>query len=260
MSTVSLYRLTKVNGKRKFVRVSLGRGRSLQVTKLSGNVFYLRYSSGDSKRRWQSVGPDLEAAKHAQASKEHELKTAEPVTTIPGQRIRLDDATAVYFANLEKRGLDHKTIQKYRTDVNEFRTSCPKTYVTQITKQDLFDFMGVLRQGEGSSRTQFNKVNNVVVFLKAFGLTRLLKKNEYPSFTQSPVRWYSPDEISRLLAATETSDERFTLRFFLETGMRDGEVAHAEYADLRQGFIHIVEKPKYKLHPKNGKFVTCRCR
>jgi integrase len=259
MSTVSLYRLTKVNGKRKFVRVSLGRGRPLQVTKLSGNVFYLRYSSGDGKRRWQSVGPDLEAAKHAQASKEHELKTTEPVSTIPGQRIRLDDATAVYFANLEKRGLDHKTIQKYRTDVNEFRTSCSKTYVTQITKQDLFDFMGVLRQGEGSGRTQFNKVNNVVVFLKAFGLTRLLKKNEYPSFTQSPVRWYSTDEVSRLLAATETSDERFTLRFFLETGMRDGEVAHANTPTSAKVSSTLWRNPSTNGIQRNGKFVMCPC-
>jgi hypothetical protein len=67
----------------------------------------------------------------------------------------------------------------------------------------LIDFMGWLRKQppklrkEGTprkprrsgdpNRTYFNKVNNVVIFLSAHGINRLLKKSEYPKFAEKPV-------------------------------------------------------------------------
>jgi len=54
-------------------------------------------------------------------------------------------AAPKYFLNLEARGLDAKTIRTYRTGVDPFVENCARTYVEDVTKQDMINFMGWLR-------------------------------------------------------------------------------------------------------------------
>lgn len=97
-------------------------------------------------------------------------------------RLKVNDAIDVYFQNLAAMGKDPKTIRAYRSAVSQFRQSCTKQYVDAIRKQDLIDFMGWLRaqpqrkqRNANPGRTHFNKVNNVIIFLAAFGLRKILK-------------------------------------------------------------------------------------
>ena len=92
------------------------------------------------------------------------------------------------------------------------------------------------RRSGDPNRTYFNKVNNVVIFLSAHGINRLLKKSEYPKFAEKPVVYYEAAQVKALYAAASNDDERFTLDYFLKSGVRDGEAAHAEYR-RREGWF-----------------------
>ena len=166
----------------------------------------------------------------------------------------------------QSQGKDPKTIRAYRLAIDEFRKSCSKEFLDEIGKQDLLDFMGWLRKqppklrNDGTprkprrsgdpNRTYFNKVNDVVIFLSAHGIKRLLKKCEYPKFSQKEVVYYDTGQIKVLYAAAKDDEKRFTLSYFLMAGIRDGEAAHAEYTDVKGGFLNIVDKPHLKWHPK----------
>jgi integrase/recombinase XerD len=260
--TVSLYREVQDGKKRKYVPVNLGRGR--QPVDLSG-PFYLRYfNPTKGKRVWEHVGDDPQLAKTARSEKERLLRLKGAAgavginVALPGERLTISDAVIDYFRNLENQGKDPKTIKAYRVALNQFRQSCSKLCIDQITKQDLLDFMGWLRKqprkarkSGDPNRTYFNKVNHTIIFLKAFGITKILKKSEYPRYMPKAVVYYDAAQVSAMYAAVLDDEERFTLDYFLKTGVRDGEAAHAEYADIRDNFLHISDKAQYKWHPKH---------
>ncbi|MGD0269595.1 MAG: tyrosine-type recombinase/integrase [Candidatus Sulfotelmatobacter sp.] len=151
--------------------------------------------------------------------------------------------------------------------IEEFRQSCAKNFLDEIGKQDLIDFMGWLREQppklrkDGTprkprrsgdpNRTYFNKINDVVIFLSANGINRLLKKSEYPKFAEKPVVYYDAEQVKSLYAATGDDEERFILDYFFKTGVRDGEAGNAEYSDVKDGFLNIVDKPHLNWHPKH---------
>ena len=49
---------------------------------------------------------------------------------------------------------------------------------------------------------------------------------------------------------TASDDERLLLRFFLGTGMREQEIAHAEISDIKDSYIQVQAKPQYGWSPK----------
>jgi integrase len=266
MSAVSLVREAIVNGKRNRQTLNLGRGR--RPKNLAEGSFYLRYYCPvKGKRVNQHVGYDYNAALALREAKEREidalklaaangLKVELPASTSQ-DRLKINDAIELYFRNLSALGKDPKTVMAYRKSVDQFRESCTKQHMDEVVKQDLIDFMGWLRsqpqrrqRNANPGRTHFNKVNNVIIFLAAFGMRKILKKNEYPKFTEKAVVYFDDQQLKRLYASCMTDEEEFTLECFLKLGVRDGEAAHAEYSDFRDRMYHIEEKPHWKWHPK----------
>jgi hypothetical protein len=94
---------------------------------------------------------------------------------------------------------------------NFFAHDWRNSSIATFGKQDLLDFMGWLRtqppklrkdgkprkpRSSGDpNRTYFNKVNDVVIFLSAHGINRLLKKSEYPKFAEKPVVYYDAEQV-----------------------------------------------------------------
>ena len=153
-------------------------------------------------------------------------------------RITLAGAAEKYFANCEARGLDPETIRKYRAAVDPFVEHCGVTYVDECkdNKQVLFNYMGWLRkqpvhqrQHGNPERTLANKVGDVRIFLKEFGVTKLLKKNEEPKYHEKKVVAHPDDELNVLYGAAD-ADETFLLDFFVGSMARDHE-AYGKYGD-----------------------------
>jgi integrase/recombinase XerD len=282
--TATLYiRITK-NGKSSFCKpVYQSKGRlKPQYAMVDGEpeyhkegVYYVRFGVDGGKQPFVRVGNDPYVALDKLEEKKRWLRAVErqviPQTPVNGKtqssRLSFDDAVEQYFKNLRSQGKDPKTIRAYKVAVEEFRKSCTKKFLDEIGRQDLIDFMGWLRKQppklrkDGTprkqrrsgdpNRTYFNKVNNVVIFLSAHGINRLLKKSEYPKFAEKPVVYYEAEQVKTLYAAAKNDEERFTLDYFLKSGVRDGEAAHAEYCDVKGGFLNIVDKPHLNWHPKH---------
>jgi len=113
------------------------------------------------------------------------VHAAEVGLVMPGQETKgkttLDSAVELYFANLEARKRDPKSISTYRVAVNGFVASCKKRYVEDLDKQDVLNYMRWFgdqpvpkRKHANPDRTMFNKVGHVAIFLKAIGKPRLL--------------------------------------------------------------------------------------
>jgi integrase/recombinase XerD len=282
--TATLYiRITK-NGRNSFRKpVYQSKGRlKPQYAIINGEpehhkegVYYVRFGTDGGKQPFVPVGADPYVALDKLAEKQRWLRALErqviPQTPVNAKtessRLSIDDAVEQYFKNLRSQGKDPKTIRAYKVAVEEFRKSCTKKFLDEIGRQDLIDFMGWLRKQppklrkDGTprkqrrsgdpNRTYFNKVNNVVIFLSAHGINRLLKKSEYPKFAEKPVVYYEAEQVKSLYAAAKNDEERFTLDYFLKSGVRDGEAAHAEYSDVKGGFLNIVDKPHLNWHPKH---------
>jgi len=172
-------------------------------------------------------------------------------------RITIESAVLTYFANLLAQGKDPKTIKTYRVAVAGFVTSCSKKkYVDEIEKQDLFDYMAWLRKQplpkrkhSNPDRTYSNKLSHTVIFLKAFGKERLLKKSEYPAYEEKTISAHTDAELTTLYSHAD-GNERFLLDFFLGSGVRDLEAAHAEVSDLKGNVLEIKRKPHLNWKPK----------
>ena len=183
-----------------------------------------------------------------------EMAQAIPKGTEP--RVTIESAVVTYFANLVAQGKDRKTIKTYRVAVDGFVASCAKKYFDEIEKQDLFDYMAWLRKQpllkrkhSNPDRTYNNKLSHTVIFLKAFGKERLLKKSEYPSYEEKTVSAHTDAELTTLYSHADER-ERFLLDFFLGSAVRDGEAAHAEFSDLKGTVLEIKRKPHLNWKPK----------
>ena len=70
-----------------------------------------------------------------------------------------------------------------------------------------------------------------MAFLKAQGVRGLVKKNDWPRFTEEEPEVYEREAVSKFLAACEP-DERLWFEFFLMTGMREQEVMYRYWSDI----------------------------
>jgi integrase len=215
--------------------------------------------------QWIRVNGDaLEAQRkrkeHLTLDEYHRLRGTTPVRssdTMPTcGKTPLAAAVEKHFANLEAQGKDPKTIRAYRSAVDPFVENCAKTYVEDVTKQDIINFMGWLRKqpsprrkNSNPERTYANKVGYVAIFLRAFGVSRLLKKSEYPQYEEKMVTAHTDEELEYLYTHADV-EQRFLLDFGLNSGFRDGELSHAEYTDLVGNTLEVKRKPHLGWKPK----------
>jgi site-specific recombinase XerD len=164
--------------------------------------------------------------------------------------LTLAAAAERYLSNCEKRGLHAKTIHKYRSAVDAFVEHCGVTYVDECreNKQPLLDYMGWLRMQPvpkrkhgNPERTLANKVEDVRIFLKEFGVTKLLKKNEEPRYHEKKVVAHTDDELAVLYACANI-EGTFLLDFFVGSMVRDHEAYGCRYRDLTGTTLTIYGK------------------
>jgi integrase len=236
--TVSLYVRVSVKGKRRYVPVNK------KKIYPDGTVFCLRYA-----RRWETLSANnLNAALAARAIKEAALLT-EPSTAAKAstKRIGIDDAISIYLSNTAATK-KHRTLLAYTLATREFRKSCHKQFLDEITKQDLTDFVVFQKKQNLSDRTIDNRLTDLGTFLHANNVALSLHQN----YTEKKVRAYSVEEL-RALNAASTDEELQAWQFFLSTGFREDEVAHACYTDIdfKAKTIDVREKRQFDWEPKD---------
>jgi len=124
-------------------------------------------------------------------------------------------AAQQYFSNLEARGADPKTIRTYRSAVDPFLENCGGRCDQPGHHQfhELAPKAAVAPEEKLESRSHYaNKVGHVAIFLKAFGVSRLLKKFEYPQYEEKMVTAHTDEELEYLYAHAD-AELRFLLLF-----------------------------------------------
>jgi integrase len=218
-------------------------------------AYYLEWREG-AKRVRLSVGKDAADASARRLRKEAELHAVNNgVAVAPenGQDGHRSLAAAV-SEYLEETTLTKKpkTLAAYTTALTYFTESCPKLFLEEIERKDLLKFCAFLRDiKEQAPRSCWNKFANVMSFLKANGIRGLVKKNDWPRYTEEEPEIYEPEELDKLLTGCD-AEERLWYEFFLMTGMREQEVMYSYWSDvnLAQATVRVSHKPDRAWTPK----------
>jgi len=97
----------------------------------------LRYN----RNQWEPVGKDPDAAIAAKRRREIALEGITGVSVTAGDSRRtIDGAIAQYLTDT---GVQKKprTLAAYRIALTQFRESCPKTYLEELERRDLLNFV-----------------------------------------------------------------------------------------------------------------------
>jgi hypothetical protein len=169
-----------------------------------------------------SVGKDPADASARRLRKEAELNAVNNgVAVVPensenGHRSLA--AAASEFLEETKLTKKPKTLAAYRTSLAYFQESCSKLYLEDIERRDLLKFCAFLRdEKEQAPRSCWNKFANVMSFLKTNGIRGLVKKNDWPRYTEEEPEMYEQAELNDLFKACDV-EERLWFEFFLMTG------------------------------------------
>jgi len=219
-------------------------------------VYYLRFLRG-SKRVWQSVGMEPDAALAALRNQEHDLQAIalgrcapEPAAEVK-THITVADGVAKYLADV-RRFRSAKTIVACERILGLFKETFATRPVVSLRREDLLDHMAALRQERLAPRTVYNHVMRIKGFLRSQGVNGLLKTEDIPAYDEPEVEAYDADQVDALFRAADPED-RLLFEFFLATGFRDQEVRYCTLrnVDFKGKVISVKSKPELRLRPED---------
>ncbi len=196
-------------------------------------TYYIRWADGD-QRVWEPVGVDPYAALAAKLRREHILESknlgiavVEPART---NRLTLADAVQNHLVrvHLHRSG---RTQSAYDLILPQFADYCCKTYLDELTGEDMLHYIVRLRETGLADRTVANRIDTVLAFLRANGITGLLTPQERPRYDEKVLEAYATEALKAPFEAAEPED-RLVFQFFLGSGCREAEVANATWRDL----------------------------
>jgi len=174
------------------------------------------------------------------------------------RQLLVPDAVNRYLRDI-KMNKAASTYNHYRHSLNLFKESLSKATVEAIDRDDLMDFQEFLYKQGLSARTVKHKTIIVASFLKTVGVQKLLRKGDWPRYTEEDPESYTKEELKKFFQAC-TPDEYLLFQFFLQSGMRDAEVRHAVWTDIdfNHGTVKVKRKEanasqKWSFDPKSRK-------
>ena len=266
--TVKLFLRIRLNGIQKYVKPVFSQNHSLRpfwawvngVPEHHPEARYvLRYRGSNGRRAWETIGQDSGVALAAKLRKEKELaarqSASEAGLTVVGnsvkERVLICDAIAEYLSDCQAHRA-RKTFAGRKRTLDIFMQSCNKTYLDQIERRDLLDYMTFLKNRGLAAHTIFNRAEALNIFLRANGITGLITRGDMPRYTEKVVAAYDEDELKRLFDAAD-DDERLAFEFFLQTGAREQEVQFAAWRDVsfKNKTFSVTAKPDLGFTPKD---------
>jgi hypothetical protein len=142
--------------------------------------------------------------------------------TAGDSRHSIDAAIAQYLADTAVQK-EPRTLAAYRIALTQFRESCAKTYLEELERRDLLNFVAFLRKSRKKNgelfgdRTVYNRFENIVTFLKEYGVKGIVLHKDWPQYDEEDAVPYTQDELSRLFAAAD-GEQFVSCQFFLKTG------------------------------------------
>jgi site-specific recombinase XerD len=228
--------------------------------------FYARYTA-NGKRRNEPLGKDpvaaftrfLQIEQDSARARAGLLPINTPPRKEPSRTSRNIAACAREFkAEIVSRGLKPRAVETYIDNIDNFLSSYQKESIDDIDRKDMIRFLDWMkvnleRRKHGSANNTYrNKLKDVTVFLKHFGVENPLPRKEWPKATKKNPDKYSIETVNQMLEAA-TEEEKDLIHFFLNTGFRDEEAAYSKYSDIdfHRGAINVHDKPEFKWSVKD---------
>ena len=274
---VKLYARLNDNG--EFRRVPVVFGKTGRALKPDGYVTaYLIRKAG----KFISVGDDLDAA--VTRLRQEQVAVGEgvvsdgdvklqPLASLPhepGGRVRIADAVEQYEQDLKTLQKAKYTTWMYTDVAQKFAKSCRKTYLDEIVRDDILQFMKWLRQNlkvrvQGAqSKTIVNYLTLLGIFLAKNGIklvkpkgsdvnaAGLIFSDDRPKVLKKKPKKFDQDTIDKLLNSADV-DQKDYLLFLLWSGFRDQEVQFLEWQDFdwKNQTVTCHAKPHFDWRPKD---------
>ncbi|HVC48032.1 MAG TPA: site-specific integrase [Terracidiphilus sp.] len=208
---------------------------------------YIPFKSGatdaDAERKKLERSPSKTAAKNAAESAGGTFVDKE-------DRQTLAKTAASYIRDAQQRGAMEAADQA-RLVNEEFRKLLNrKTYVDEITRDDIFRFHTALRKRGCSDRTVANKHQRLTSWLRFAGIDKTILP-PVPKYEETLPTIYTSDEISTLLAEAAPY-MKMTILLALKCGLRDQELMHLEFSDLNLAdkTLRVQGKPRWNFRVK----------
>jgi integrase len=212
------------------------------------------------KGRISTYVPVGQCASDADAERQRREKTASALAVAADAGLKVDTepdretlraAASRYIADTESRQAMEAAAQA-RLVLAEFEAVCRRTYLDEITREDVLRFHEALRKRGCAPRTVANKHNRLKSFYLFAGLDAKAMPPA-PRYDKLLPTVYSPQQIGAILKVANGTMHR-AISLALKCGLRDQEVAHLEWRDinLREGVLRVRSKPEYGFQVKDA--------
>jgi integrase/recombinase XerD len=167
-------------------------------------------------------------------------------------RVAIGEAIDEYL-DFTKAHRQERTYLTYRYTLGTLlRQWCRKSFVDQVTREDILQFMTDCYKHGLGKRTVYDKLVVVLQLFKRYGKSKLIESNDWPDYVETIRPIYEADEITAMLNQANHVEGIF-LKFMLASGFRDREVRHVTWRDLdvRNSVVRVTAKPLWRFEPKN---------
>jgi integrase len=145
------------------------------------------------------------------------------------KRTYLRRAAGLYVQDAENRNAK-EAAEQAELVTNEFLDVCRKTFVDEITREDVFRFHKALRERDCSDRTVANKHARLKSFLRFAGADPAIVPPK-PKYEEALPTIYTTEEIRGILRAADPY-MRIVIEMGLKLGLREQELTYAEWTDV----------------------------
>lgn len=182
------------------------------------------------------------------------VKIEEDVT--PRKRLRQEADR--YIKDRTNQGREEAAVQATQV-LDEFIASCRRTFIDEITKDDVIDFQIGLRERGNEERTVFNKHVRLRAFMRFAGLDTKAIMPDRPRYEKKLPTVYDAPKLMELYAALSDEDKsdrylRLVLDLGAMCGMREQEIVFFEWPDIHwhKSIIRIQGKPDWGFKIKDS--------
>src|SRR5882724_10248397 len=160
----------------------------------------------------------------------------------------IDDYLAFIKTHRKKR-----TYSAYRYTLGTLlRAAYKKSFVDEVERQDIIDFMSYCYEQGLGSRTVYDKVVVVLQLYRRHGKGGLIHSSDWPVYVETIRPIYEAEELKAMFKGA-TEDEATLLKFLIASGLRDQEIRYLTWRDIdfRHSVVRITAKPIWDYSPKN---------
>ncbi len=219
--------------------------------------YELRFYEG-RKLKYENVGENPASAFTARQIKEKLLtaKTAAQdagvtLVEVPG-RTYLLRAANLYIQDRKNQGAI-EAARDAQNVLDEFRANSGRTFLDEVTKDDIYAYQAGLRKQGRTDRTVANKHNRLRSFLRFAGIDVKTIMPQKPKYEKSLPTVYGAEQITAL---REAADDYMTLVIDLgsQCGLRELEMVYLEWPDIRrkEKILRVQGKPFWGFKVKDS--------